>query len=141
MKAIVITYDGTSINSDTVASIVSCISRFVANNSAIVNTYTENDISSLCVEKSVKNRTTEEMTPVESACVYISKRFGTFFGSPLKMILAMGELKAGGIDEEKVLLRNAIRILSGTNLPKYVLDKYKIGSSVLKVIKEFSTTY
>lgn len=142
MKVICITYNGSSINSNTVAAIIKCISGFVVDNSAVVNTYTEEDMSSLCIKDSVKKiDDSERISATESACIYISKRFGGLFDFPLKMIIAMAELKATGSNEEKAILHNAVKILSNPLINNALLDKYKISSKITTAIKEFNLTY
>lgn len=140
MKVITIVYDGTELPSDIISSMVGCMSRFVVEGSnTTVKQLNERDLITLGIKNVVSTRTDNKTQAVEHAANYISTRFGSFLKEPIKLILAMAEVK-NSTTEESTILKNAVSIIV-ENPTNPILKQNEITPSVVKVIKEFNTSY
>lgn len=141
MKVLVIVYDGSTLPGEVVRSMVSSASHFMANNSnTIVKQFNEDDLVSIGVKSAVDNIVFDKKNDeVEHAATYIQTRFGGFFKESVKLVLAMAEVKNSGT-EESTILKNAISIIVN-NSKDPILGLHSITPSVVKVIKEFNSSY
>lgn len=140
MKVVTIVYDGTELPSDIISSMVGCMSRFVVEGSnTTVKQLNEKDLITLGIKDAVSVRVDNKTTAVEHAANYISTRFGSFLKEPIKLILAMAEVK-NSTTEEATILKNAVSIIV-ENPTNPILKQNEITPSVVKVIKEFNASY
>lgn len=141
MKVVVFVYEGTELPSDIVSSMAAQMSRFAVNASEIViKKFNEEDLLHMGVQKAVQGIVFDEKNDaVEHAATYISTRFASFFAQPVKLVLAMSEVK-NSTTEEATILKNAVSIIV-ENPTNPILKKNGLTASVVKVIKEFNTSY
>lgn len=141
MKVIAIIYNGTEVPGEVLGVMKNDMSRFVANNSQVViKTFNESDLINLGIKASVSAITFDEKNDaIEHASNYISTRFGSFLNQPVRLVLAMSEVKNSAV-EEATILKNAVSIIC-ENPTNPILKKSGITASVVKVIKEFNTSY
>lgn len=129
---IIISYDGSSLNQSEVIAIASQLNT-VKHDVKDVHAVTmdETEVNSIIIgHAEAKNAT--ELSVVESACIYVKKRFGRFFYSKLKLLLALSEAITNESDNES--LTNAIRVMSG-GISKRMRDSYGISADVICVFK------
>lgn len=139
MKIVAFIYNGTELPSDILSTMSRQMSNFVAASSSItVKKFNEEDLVKLGIKTAVESMPNKDEA-LEHAATYISTRFGSFFKTPVTMVLAMSE-KKNSTTEEATILKNAVSIIV-ENLGNPLLKKYDITPSVAKVIKEFSTCY
>lgn len=129
---IILSYDGSSLNPSEVmelASQLKAIKPSVVN--AHASTMDETEVNSVIIQHAeAKNAT--ELSVVESACIYVKKRFGKFFCSKMKLLLALSEAINNEPDNES--LTNAIKVISG-GVSKRMRDSYGISTDVIYVFK------
>lgn len=95
------------------------------------STMDETEVNSIIIgHAETKNAT--ELSVVESACIYVKKRFGKFFGSKMKLLLALSEAITNEPGNESLM--NAIRVMSG-GISKRMRDSYGISTDVICVFK------
>lgn len=131
-RFIIISYDGSSLNPSEVMAIASQLNT-VKPDVKDVHTVTmdETEVNSIIIgHAEAKNAT--ELSVVESACIYVKKRFGKFFCSKMKLLLALSEAITNEPDTESLM--NAIRIMSG-GISKRMRDSYGIPADVICVFK------
>lgn len=141
MKVIAIIYNGAEVPAEILNAMKNDMNRFVANNSQVVfKTFNESDLVNLGIQASVGAITFDAKNDaVENASNYISTRFGSFLNQPVRLVLAMSEVK-NSTAEEATILKNAVSIIV-ENPTNPILKKNGITASVVKVIKEFNTSY
>lgn len=131
-RYIIISYDGSSLNSSEVielASQLKIIKPSVVN--AHASTMDETEVNSVIIQHAeAKNAT--ELSVVESACIYVKKRFGKYFDSKMKLLLALSE--AINDEPNNEALMNAIKVISG-GVSKRMRDSYGISTDVIYVFK------
>lgn len=131
-RYIILSYDGSSLNSSEVmelASQLKAIKPSVVN--AHASTMDETEVNSIIIgHAEAKNAT--ELSVVESACIYVKKRFGKYFDSKMKLLLALSEAINNEPDNES--LTNAIKVISG-GVSKRMRDSYGISTDVIYVFK------
>ena len=96
-----------------------------------VSTMTETEVNAIVVQHS-ENENTRELSVVESACIYVKEKFGKFFNSKLKLMLALSEAVNNEPNNES--LTNAIKIMS-CGVSKRMRDSYGISTDVICVFK------
>lgn len=131
-RFIIISYDGSSLNPSEVMAIASQLNT-VKPDVKNVRTVTmdETEVNSIIIgHAEAKNDT--ELSVVESACIYVKKRFSKYFGSKLKLLLALSEAINNEPGNES--LTNAIRVMSG-GISKRMRDSYCIPTDVICVFK------
>ena len=96
-----------------------------------VSTMTETEVNAIVVQHS-ENENTKELSVVESACIYVKEKFGKFFNSKLKLLLALSEAINDEPNNES--LTNAIKIMS-CGVSKKFRDSYGISTDVICVFK------
>lgn len=129
---IIISYKGANLSASEVGAVASQL-KIVKPNIEDVHaaTMNETEVNSVIIHHAeAKNDT--ELSVVESACIYVKKRFGKFFCSKLKLLLALSEAINNEPDNEA--LTNAIRVMSG-GISKRMRDSYGISTDVICVFK------
>jgi hypothetical protein len=129
---IIISYDGANLSASEVGAVASQL-KIVKPNIENVHAATmdETEVNSVIVHHAeAKNDT--KLSGVESACIYMKKRFGKFFCSKLKLLLALSEAINNEPDNESLM--NAIRVMSG-GVGKRMRDSYGISADVICVFK------
>ena len=129
---IIISYDGSSLNQSEVVEIAS---QLKAIRPSIVNvhasTMDETEVNSVIVQHAESKNATE-LTVVESACIYVKEKFGKFFNSKMKLLLALSEAVNDEPNNES--LTSAIKVISG-GVSKKFRDSYGISTDVICVFK------
>lgn len=129
---IIISYDGSSLNPSEVMAISSQLKKVKPDVIDVhASTMDETEVNSIIIRHAeAKNAT--ELSVVESACIYMKKRFGKFFCSKMKLLLALSEAITNEPDNES--LTNAIRVMSG-GISKRMRDSYGISTDIICVFK------
>lgn len=131
-RYIIISYDGSSLDPSEVMAIASQLNT-VKPDVKDVHTVTmdETEVNSIIIgHAEAKNAT--ELSVVESACIYVKKRFGRFFYSKMKLLLALSEAITNEPNNEPLV--NAIRVMSG-GISKRMRDSYGISTDIICVFK------
>lgn len=131
-RYIIISYDGSSLNPSEVMAIVSQLNTVKPDVTDVrASTMDETEVNSIIIgHAEAKNAT--ELSVVESACIYVKKRFGKFFSSKMKLLLALSEAITNEPNNES--LTNAIRVMSG-GISKRMRDSYGISTDIICVFK------
>lgn len=131
-RYIILSYDGSSLNSSEVmelASQLKAIKPSVVN--AHASTMDETEVNSVIIQHAeAKNAT--ELSVVESACIYVKKKFGKYFDSKMKLMLALSE--AVNDEPNNDSLASAIKVIS-CGVSKRMRDSYGITTDVIYVFK------
>ena len=141
MKVVAIIYTGSELDSSAVSEIHKAMNDFAVGGSEIViKKYNEEDLLNLGLKTAVTDiKFDSENEAVENAAVYISKKFGSVLKKPIKLVLAMSEVKNSATREAEIL-KNAVSIISeNSNNP--ILEKHGLSTTIVKVIVEFNTSY
>lgn len=141
MKVVAIIYTGSELDSSAVSEIHKAMNDFAVGGSEIViKKYNEEDLLNLGLKTAVADiKFDSENEAVENAAVYISKKFGSVLKKPIKLVLAMSEVKNSATREAEIL-KNAVSIISeNSNNP--ILEKHGLSTTIVKVIVEFNTSY
>ena len=131
-RFIIISFDGSSLNPSEVMAIASQLNTVKPDVTDVhASTMDEEEVSSIIIRHAeAKNAT--ELSVVESACIYVKKRFGKFFGSKMKLLLALSEAITNEPNNEALM--NAIKVISG-GVSKRMRDSYGISTDVIYVFK------
>lgn len=131
-RYIIISYKGASLSASEVGAVASQL-KIVKPNIEDVHAATmdETEVNSIIIGH-VEAKNATELSVVESACIYVKKRFGKFFCSKMKLLLALSEAITNESDNES--LTNAIRVMSG-GVSKRMCDSYGISTDVICVFK------
>lgn len=131
-RFIIISYDGSSLNPSEVMAIASQLNTIKPDVKDVhAVTMDETEVNSIIIgHAEAKNDT--ELSVVESACIYVKKRFSKYFDSKLKLLLALSEAINNESGNES--LTNAIRVMSG-GISKRMRDSYGISTDVICVFK------
>lgn len=131
-RYVILSYDGSSLNPSEVmelASQLKAIKPSVVN--AHASTMDETEVNSIIIQHAeAKNAT--ELSVVESACIYVKKKFGKYFDSKMKLLLALSE--AVNDEPNNDSLANAIKVIS-CGVSKRMRDSYGISTDVIYVFK------
>lgn len=131
-RYIIISFDGANLSASEVGAVASQL-KIVKPSIEDVHAATmdETEVNSIIIgHAEAKNAT--ELSVVESACIYVKKRFGKFFCSKMKLLLALSEAINNEPDNES--LTNAIKVISG-GVSKRMRDSYGISTDVIYVFK------
>lgn len=131
-RYIIISYEGASLSASEVGAVASQL-KIVKPNIEDVHAATmdETEVNSVIINHAeAKNAT--ELSIVESACIYVKKRFSKYFDSKLKLLLALSEAINNESGNESLM--NAIRVMSG-GVSKRMRDSYGISTDVICVFK------
>lgn len=131
-RYIIISFDGSSLSSNEVMAIATelkAIKPSIENVHAV--TMDETEVNSVIIRHAeAKNAT--ELSVVESACIYVKKKFGKYFDSKMKLLLALSE--AINDEPNSDALIGAIKVISG-GVSKRMCDSYGISTDVIRVFK------
>lgn len=129
---IIISYDGSSFDPSEVMAIASQLNTVKPDVKDVhAVTMNETEVNSIIIgHAEAKNAT--ELSVVESACIYVKKRFGRFFYSKMKLLLALSEAITNEPNNEALM--NAIRVMSG-GISKRMRDSYGISTDIICVFK------
>ena len=131
-RYIIISYDGANLSTSEVMAIASQLNTIKPDVKDVhASTMDETEVNSIIIgHAEAKNAT--ELSVVESACIYVKKRFGKFFDSKMKLLLALSEAITNEPNNESLM--NAIRVMSG-GISKRMRDSYGISTDVIYVFK------
>lgn len=131
-RYIIISYDGANLSASEIMSIASQLNTVKPDVKDVhAVTMDETEVNSVIVHH-VEEKNATELSVVESACIYVKKRFGKFFCSKMKLLLALSEAITNEPDNESLM--NAIRVMSG-GVSKRMRDSYGISTDVICVFK------
>lgn len=131
-RYIIISYDGANLSASEVMSIASQLNTVKPDVKDVhAVTMDETEVNSVIVHH-VEEKNATELSVVESACIYVKKRFGKFFYSKMKLLLALSEAITNEPGNEPLM--NAIRVMSG-GVSKRMRDSYGISTDVICVFK------
>lgn len=131
-RYIIISYDGSNLNPSEVMSIASQLKAVKPDIENVhVSTMDEREVSSIVI-RHTEDKNATELSVVESACIYVKKKFGKFFDSKMKLLLALTEAVTDEPNNES--LTNAIKVIS-CGVSKRVRDSYGISNDVICVFK------
>lgn len=131
-RYIIISYEGANLSASEVGAVASQL-KIVKPNIEDVHAATmdETEVNSVIINHAeAKNDT--KLSVVESACIYVKKRFSKYFDSKLKLLLALSEAINNESGNESLM--NAIRVMSG-GVSKRMCDSYGISTDVICVFK------
>lgn len=131
-RYIIISYDGANLSTSEVMAIASQLNTVKPDVTDVhASTMDETEVNSIIIgHAEAKNAT--ELSVVESACIYVKKRFGKFFDSKMKLLLALSEAITNEPNNESLM--NAIRVMSG-GISKRMRDSYGISTDIIYVFK------
>jgi len=131
-RYIIISYDGANLSASEVMAIASQLNTVKPDVKDVhASTMDEMEVNSIIIGH-VEAKNATELSVVESACIYVKRRFGKFFCSKMKLLLALSEAITNESDNES--LTNAIRVMSG-GVSKRMRDSYGISTDVICVFK------
>lgn len=131
-RYIIISYRGANLSASEVGAIASQLNTVKSDVKDVhVVTMDETEVNSVIINHA-EARNATELSVVESACIYVKKRFGKFFDSKMKLLLALSEAITNEPDNES--LTNAIKVISG-GVSKRMRDSYGISTNVIYVFK------
>lgn len=131
-RYIIISYDGSNLNPSEVMSIASQLKVVKPDVMDIhASTMDENEVNSIVI-RHAENKDATELSVVESACIYVKEKFGKFFNSKMKLMLALVEAVNDEPNNES--LTNAIKVIS-CGVSKRMRDSYGISTDVICVFK------
>ena len=131
-RYIIISYEGSNLSPSEVVSIASqlkIVKPDVENVHA--STMDETEVNSIVI-RHAENKSATELSVVESACIYVKEKFGKFFNSKMKLMLALVEAVNDEPNNES--LANAIKVIS-CGVSKRMRDSYGISTDVICVFK------
>lgn len=131
-RYIIISYDGSSLDQSEVMAIASQLNTVKPDVKDVhAVTMDETEVNSIIIgHTEAKNAT--ELSVVESACIYVKKRFGEFFCNKMKLLFALSEAITNEPNNESLM--NAIRVMSG-DISKRMRDSYGISTDIICVFK------
>ena len=131
-RYIIISYDGANLSASEVMAIASQLNTVKPDVTDVhASTMDEEEVSSVII-RHVEAKNATELSVVESACIYVKMRFGKFFDSKMKLLLALSEAITNEPNNESLI--NAIRVMSG-GVSKRMRDSYGISTDVIYVFK------
>ena len=131
-RFIIISYDGSNLNSSEVLAIASQLKTIKPNVESIhASTMDESEVNSVII-KHAESKNATELSVVESACIYVKEKFGKYFNSKMKLLLALSEAINDEPNNES--LTNAIKVIS-CGVSKRMRDSYGISTDVVYVFK------
>ena len=131
-RYIIISYDGSNLNPSEVMSIASQLKAVKPDLENVhASTMDEREVSSIVI-RHAENKNATELPVVESACIYAKEKFGKFFNSKMKLLLALSEAVNDEPNNES--LTSAIKVIS-CGVSKKFRDSYGISTDVICVFK------
>ena len=131
-RFIIISYAGSNLSSSEVVAIASQLKSIKPGVEDVhASVMDETEVNSIIIRHAeAKNAT--ELSVVESACIYVKKKFGKYFDSKMKLLLALSE--AINDEPNSDALIGAIKVISG-GVSKRMCDSYGISTDVIRVFK------
>lgn len=131
-RYIIISFDGANLSASEVGAVASQLKIIKPSIEDVhAATMDETEVNSIIIgHAEAKNAT--ELFVVESACIYVKKRFGKYFDSKMKLLLALSEAINNEPDNES--LTNAIKVISD-GVSKRMRDSYGISADIICVFK------
>lgn len=131
-RYIIISYDGSNLSASEVMAVASQLNTIKPTVKDIhASVMDETEVNSVIVHH-VENKNATELSVVESACIYVKEKFGKFFNSKMKLMLALSEAVNDEPNNES--LTNAIKIMS-CGVSKKFRESYGISTDVICVFK------
>ena len=131
-RFIIISYDGPSLVLSEVLAIASQLKSIKPGVEDVhASTMDETEVNSVIV-KHAESKNATELSVVESACIYVKEKFGKYFNSKMKLLLALSEAINDEPNNES--LTNAIKVIS-CGVSKRMRDSYGISTDVVYVFK------
>ena len=131
-RYIIISYDGSNLSASEVSTIASKLKLIKPDITDVhISVMDETEVNSVIVHHA-ENKNATELSVVESACIYVKEKFGKFFNSKMKLMLALSEAVNDEPNNES--LTNAIKIMS-CGVSKKFRDSYGISTDVIQVFK------
>ena len=131
-RYIIISYDGSNLNPSEVMSIASQLKAVKPDIENVhASTMDEREVGSIVI-RHAENKNATELSVVESACIYVKEKFGKFFNSKMKLMLALVEAVNDEPNNES--LTSAIKVIS-CGVSKRMRDSYGISTDVVCVFK------
>ena len=131
-RYIIISYDGSNLSASEVMAIASQLNTIKPGVKSIhASVMDETEVNSVIVHHA-ENKNATELSVVESACIYVKEKFGKFFNSKMKLMLALSEAVNDEPNNES--LTNAIKIMS-CGVSKKFRESYGISTDVICVFK------
>lgn len=131
-RYIIISYEGSNLNSSEVMSIASQLKVAKPDVGDVhASTMDETEVNSIVI-RHAENKNATELSVVESACIYVKEKFGKFFNSKIKLMLAL--VKAVNDEPNNESLTSAIKVIS-CGVSKRMRDSYGISTDVVCVFK------
>ena len=131
-RFIIISYDGSNLNSSEVVAIASQLKTIKPNVENIhASTMDETEVNSVII-KHAESKNATELSVVESACIYVKEKFDKYFNSKMTLLLALCEAINDEPNNES--LTNAIKVIS-CGVSKRMRDSYGISTDVVYVFK------
>lgn len=132
-RYIIISFDGSNLSPNEVMSIAT---ELKATKPSVENvhavTMDETEVNSVIV-RHAENKNATELSVAESACIYVKEKFGKYFNSKMKLLLALSEAVNDEPNNES--LKNAIKVISCGVFSKKLHDSYEISTDVIQVFK------
>ena len=131
-RYIIISYDGSNLNTSEVMSIASQLKVIKPDIENVhASTMDEREVGSIVI-RHAENKNATELSVAESACIYAKEKFGKFFNSKMKLLLALSEAVNDEPNNES--LTSAIKVIS-CGVSKRMRDSYGISTDVVCVFK------
>lgn len=131
-RYIIISYDGSNLNASEVMAIASQLNTIKPGVKSVhASVMDETEVNSVIICHA-ENKNATELSVVESACIYVKEKFGKFFNSKMKLMLALSEAVNDEPNNES--LTNAIKIMS-CGVSKKFRESYGISTDVICVFK------
>ena len=131
-RYIIISYDGSNLNASEVIALASQLKSIKSGIEDVhATTMDETEVNSVVI-RHAENKNATELSVVESACIYVKEKFGKFFNSKMKLMLALVEAVNDEPNNES--LTSAIKIIS-CGVSKKFRDSYGISIDVICVFK------
>ena len=131
-RYIIISYDGSNLSASEVMAIASQLNTIKPGVKSVhASVMDETEVNSVIICHA-ENKNATELSVVESACIYVKEKFGKFFNSKMKLMLALSEAVNDEPNNES--LTNAIKIMS-CGVSKKFRESYGISTDVICVFK------
>lgn len=131
-RYIIISYNGSNLNASEVIALASQLKSIKSGIEDVhATTMDETEVNSVVI-RHAENKNATELSVVESACIYVKEKFGKFFNSKMKLMLALVEAVNDEPNNES--LTSAIKIIS-CGVSKKFRDSYGISTDVICVFK------
>lgn len=131
-RYIIISYEGSTLSVNEVRAMSSQLKVINPDVESIhVSTMDETEVNSVIVHHA-EDKSATELSVTESACIYVKKKFGKFFDSKMKLMLALSE--AVNDEPNNDALTNAIRVMAG-GVSKKFRESYGISTDTIQVFK------